>query len=1419
MAPIQLARTFTEFSDSSDTDDDWRDFLGTRRGSLTWASLKEMPVIVVLGEAGIGKTVELALQAQRLREDGGYAFFLPLNQLQDQASWDLALGDSGDDYERWRGSNKPATVFLDAIDESRLGSHADFDRALAVVQIRLREQLNRVSFVLSSRPSDWSVEGVQASVRTRICLPLEKARAPSNLPDLSDASGSSVPSSKVAPAEAVEAFVVSLDALSTAEAKRLANTFAVQEPGRFWASVDDGSYEFMASRPLDLRWLVELWNAKRELGIFCDLLENSISNRLAELNPNYVAAGVVPSLDRLREGAEQLAAAAELSGRGYVALTPVTRHREDEVSISESLEDWKPDEAERLLAAAVFDEASYGRVRFHHRTMRAYLAASWAKRQLEAGVPLSHLTSLFISAPFGRDVLIRNRRWMLCWLAAIDVRVRDWVVRHYPEMLMFDGDPQAWDQPTADAAFLAYFDALKQGDVPDWHNSEAEYRRLGLRLSPGLIARLLSEEVQAHRARYALFSIVKHARLDDCAGQIFGVYRNPNALPRERRLALEVLETVASSDHKATITDDLVRGIITSNGLIAAALVCSNWQTLDQQDLRAIFERTENEESYSNGSMATVVKSELLPTASASSAELLLSAVLASLPRPGAGRRFARFPESEQPDRAWLLEVLPDCFERLLELLPPNEMSYPDVCLEAAERLEALRDTGFTDREEFSRIRAAIERHRALRWRIALEIAKSEDITHSIGRLSWGMTGIVNFDGEDADELVERANDPSLEEADRAIWFAIAYEVAFRYMRGKKRRRVLNALCTGPESAQRTEIVRSQRQHRCDGLKRQRTWNSENIMRRRDASEALVRNRDKLMHDIEGIRAGTSLGGLQWLVHFSYDRSDRKSLSKVDYGVIASTFGDTVATALRQGLRVVSETTEPPAPSEYRDGRIPWLVILGLAGFNSWLEDDGSIKDLRAEIVARAARFAAWEAVGAPAWFADLARTHLAIVEESLRPWIAEDAKSAGDFPTFRGGLRLALHSASQVRSALLTPLKPLVTEDGIPHPQSLKDIVKAMRADAVLRADEVIAACRTRLEASASAEGLLAETYWLRAWLEEDAVSALAWIEGRTLLHPATASRNVVALAKVAVDFKWLQSPASAEEVSVLESLYRLLARYRPNENDVVSSEDLGTFGEPVVNQVRGAIPGLLVQTPGSAAHRALKALAVLESDVEAFSHIQAQVEEHAAREAALAEFPPADVKRLATPFAFEPRSEEQLFVQVVSRLQEIGMRTKMGPFSDRALFRPTMSETALQNWLAARLYEQPNRKYSVAREEEVDNDKMPDIQAAVAAGKVCIEIKPLSRKHAYSAASLTETLRTQIGEQYLRGLNSRHGILVLFRLDDKEWAIPGGGQREPHAALVAYLQEQASAIRERSDHITALEVLLIDCVPPIKA
>ncbi|MCP3722580.1 hypothetical protein M3I53_05435 [Paraburkholderia sp. CNPSo 3272] len=141
-------------------------------------------------------------------------------------------------------------------------------------------------------------------------------------------------------------------------------------------------------------------------------------------------------------------------------------------------------------------------------------------------------------------------------------------------------------------------------------------------------------------------------------------------------------------------------------------------------------------------------------------------------------------------------------------------------------------------------------------------------------------------------------------------------------------------------------------------------------------------------------------------------------------------------------------------------------------------------------------------------------------------------------------------------------------------------------------------------------------------------------------------------------------------------------------------------------------------------------------------------------------------------------------------------------------------MKEKLLQLWLAARLRDTPNGRFSVHREENVDADNATDIQVSARSWNVCIEIKPVDAKRSYSAASLTTTIRDQLVGQYLRGFNSSHGILVIFRLDKKTWDIPDVGKRQTFSALVRYLQDQANDIKASLPHVQQLVVFPFDCI-----
>jgi len=294
----------------------------------------------------------------------------------------------------------------------------------------------------------------------------------------------------------------------------------------------------------------------------------------------------------------------------------------------------------------------------------------------------------------------------------------------------------------------------------------------------------------------------------------------------------------------------------------------------------------------------------------------------------------------------------------------------------------------------------------------------------------------------------------------------------------------------------------------------------------------------------------------------------------------------------------------------------------------------------------------------------------------------------------------------------------------------------------------------------------------------------------------------------------KWINLPADAASIEVLLRLYRLLTLHQPLPDAPVAPENAGTFGH-VVSELRSRIPSLLVQSRGALAHQALVDLMTAETAINVKQWLATQVTEHAALEALqYSQFEPRDLRNISSPFVTAPKSEAQLFEQVMARLEEVRKGTEEGPFSDRDLFSPQTPEKQLQNWLAARFRETQNRRFTVTREEEVDKNKEPDIQLGCPQGKVCVEIKPLSREHSYSANSLTDTLRTQIVKQYLKGFNSAHGILVLFRLDDKTWDIPRGEKSQPFSALVEYLQAQATIIMAESSGVNALTVFGIDCV-----
>lgn len=1409
--PIDLLRTFSVSNKSSmnDVEEDWSLYFDQNGAHKTWSDLHANGVSIVIGEAGIGKTTEFSLEVDRLTSRGEAAFFLPLNQLTDTDSWQLVLTGQRHTYDSWLESDQLGYFFLDAVDEARLRSHADFEKALAVVQRALEQHFSRVRIAISSRVTDWSVHAVQAAVDRRITAPLSRSLNKSEISLESDASDIAAVGLVVSPKKFEGPLIVTLDPLSLSEAKRCANAFDLQEPQRFWETVSEGDYEFMATRPLDLRWMVSLWNKRRTLGNFRELMAENIDNRLQELNESYVATGKALSVDQLRTGVRKLAAAAEFGDCAYFNLDPSVPSGTRELNPQSVLPNWEPQEVRRLLATAIFDEASYGRVKFHHRSIREYLAAEWTAEQLKMGVPLLRLQSLFVGHAFEQPAVIPARKAVLSWLAALNVTVREWVARDLPEILFSEGDPQGWDEQSAEMAFKRCIKASRIDFRPSWHHSSSTYMRVGRALPAGVIATALADITVPEHFKALCYRVAYHANLNDCTPVAMVKCRDLNAPDWQRIFALSILQKVGTYIQRKQILLDLQAGFFKTNELIAYAVRVINWKELDIASLANIFAGTHSESDYSSGAMARLFRDEIIPDTNLASATLALEAVMAAWPITKPGKRFARFTESDFPERAWLLEVLPDLLERVLTLSPSVSSDASAVCMEAAERLDALRYSGIVDTEEIKRVNTAITRHTSLRWDIALAIANSKDISTSINHLTWEDNCLVTMTLADFPELVKRANDISNTTSNTEIWQAVAINVAFHQKHGHARAHSLRALGPYTQGTPREKLINDHYRRWREGAKTNRKWATENQHRKAKAAKDLVDFKEKITANLTDISDGTNEHLLLQLLQRSFHLSSWSDYTNVDFKALSTNLSPEIAINYKHGLKKFWRAMQPPDPADYTEGRVPWIALIGLAGLRCHLIEPDTIYQLTASDITKAAQLSVWNLNGPPDWFEALAETHAAVVQAALVPWLIREAQSAETITGLKRVLEMVLNCKSVVRKGLLAPLVPVITSNYASRLNTLRGLINAMREDSLLPSTVLSVMCESTLSTHNTENH---DPFWFQIWMEEDAIAAWTWFKEHIAALGNAAKIEASSFIAAISDLKWLMDPLPQAQADLLIEIYDLLVTHPDLSNS--SEGDHDGFFDPPAKRISQGISTIFVRTRGAVGRNGLLELTRKTTESNELQRLRALAREHASLEAAKdATRTIEELHAIASPFISEPRTKEQLYIQVIARLEEIRKNLEEGPFSERDLFSCGMPEKHLQRWLAAKFLETQNRRFSIHREEEVDNEKITDIQLSFSKSNICIEIKPVDKTR-YSASSLVNTLRTQIVGQYLKGNNSSHGILVLMQLDEKTWDIPGGRTRQPFSALVKYLEGQAAIIKLDFPDVDELRVFGMKCV-----
>jgi hypothetical protein len=431
-------------------------------GGSTWKDLLRSKRVLIISEAGAGKTYECRQQAERLWDAGEPAYFIELATL--ASTDDLRSMFNYEEEARldaWLSSQSDvATFFLDSYDELKL-SQGSFELALKRLQKGIHNQLGRARIVITTRPIAFD----EQLVHRILPIPPVSSTTPSEegFVKIAMREHQNCQMSDKDEKTTVDWRTVALMPLSDAQILEFARTQCVEEPAALMEDLKKRNAQEFARRPQDLIELCADWRVHKRIRTHLDQVAANIHIKLQPRNDRREAAEL--SLDRAIEGASRLALAMLVTRLLTIRHSVASDAIKEEAALEPAIifSDWSPNERKALLERPLFGFASYGRVRFHHRSVAEYLAALRLLKLRERGMPFRALKRLLFAETKGRTIVRASKRAVAGWLALMDTGIFEMLRDNEPAVLLNEGDPESLTQKQRDHALRAYVERYGEG--------------------------------------------------------------------------------------------------------------------------------------------------------------------------------------------------------------------------------------------------------------------------------------------------------------------------------------------------------------------------------------------------------------------------------------------------------------------------------------------------------------------------------------------------------------------------------------------------------------------------------------------------------------------------------------------------------------------------------------------------------------------------------------------------------------------------------------------------------------------------------------------------------------------------------------------------------------------------------------------
>jgi hypothetical protein len=1065
--------------------------------------------VVILSEAGSGKTEEISEAARGLRAEGKTAFFLRLEHVADD--FDTAFGEGTlEEFQAWLASSEQGWVLLDSIDESRLRSPQEFEKAMRKISMRLSTAKQRTHLLLTGRAPAWRPKTDLELCDRLFPVAEEHVAAPLH----GDLEATEERKQSATGTSASPFRIVTLDDLSEDQVKRFAEQKGISDTQAFLNAIERADAWSFTARPQDLDELTGFWLDNRDIGSRLDLMKNSVKRRLQE--SDQTRAEMLPlSGDRALEGAQIIAAALVLTNQQTIQVPDGAKGSQG-LKPDAVLMGWPAKEINTLLQRPLFSPDIYGSVRFHHRSVKEYLAAQWFFKLLNQEVSRRRVEDLFFREQYDLGVVVPSLRPLLPWLAMVDNRILSRVRRVAPEIVFEGGDPVQLPAAVRSSMLEQICDQLASGAST---RSLADFAAIQRFAAPDLTD-TLRRLVRKYRANdtivYFLMRMVWQGRLKGALPETMDVARSPTAGYASRIAAFRAIADLGSPQDMASIRKAFALEGNALNRRCMADLV-SHIQHPDEQTIHWLLEcfpRLAEYREFEGTGLSGEVASffERAPLALVGRGLELLHELLIS--PPFVEHRYCDISERYQ----WLHKAAGVAVRRLIIARDASALMPSSLAVLHVLQVSSMYNVRASEMGKLGLAEAVQqwpELKWALFWHVVARERKSKEEKGERMIDAWvalAMARYVSFDGGDFDASVRVISECTIAD-DKQVALSLAFRLYVQTDRQRSRYAQLKkASNDGPLKTRLAELMKPPK--KSEELKRMERenarWSRRVAVRGAQQEKARLEAPSKLGAQLDKLRdpGFDDPSAISWPQHYLYNRmrelEENKGTTRwtgYNWHALEPEFGTKTPRAFRDGMVRYWRKHTPMLISEgAAPNSIPFADLFGLAGLTiEAAETPGLFGAMSSSEADMAFRYAMRELNGFPPWFPKLSDAHLDVIKtmtlKEITFELLDDKENAAS--------EYLIYDLSRYGDWLWDAVAPDIVRLLTTHPpksaqrlEHLLDIVQASKLPnvtiAVLAAEKMAladdpkhlplwAACGPALTRS------LPSTRWMRIWAHSE--------------------------------------------------------------------------------------------------------------------------------------------------------------------------------------------------------------------------------------------------------------------------------------------------------------------------------------------